>query len=157
MTHPAMPVSLMELLAIPLREREITNIPLGHEPQADVGRDSSRRGLVMRCHVGMNPDLRNPPRFIEGIFAISASLSNLTTIAKWLVISPALPMNLNRTVDLEERPLSLDAGRRAERLRFRRMIFAEHNGILNNGGTPRKGGSALHAEAVASTATATRF
>ena len=66
-------------------------------------------------------------------------------------------MNLNRTVDLEERPLSLDAGRRAERLRFRRMIFAEHNGILNNGGTPRKGASALHAEAVANTATATRF
>ena len=56
-------------------------------------------------------------------------------------------MNLNRTVDLEERPLSLDAGRRAERLRFRRMIFAEHNGILNNGGTPRKGASALHAGA----------
>src|SRR3990172_8352202 len=60
-----------------VREREITNIPLGHEPQADVGRDSSRRGLVMRCHVGMNPDLRNPPRFIEGIFAISASLREL--------------------------------------------------------------------------------
>jgi len=37
------------------------------------------------------------------------------------------------------------------------MIFAEHNGILNNGGTPRKGASALHAEAVANTATATRF
>ena len=66
-------------------------------------------------------------------------------------------MNLNRAVCLEERPLSLDAGRRAERLRFRRMIFAGRNGILNNGGTPRKGASALHAEAIANTATAFRF
>jgi len=59
-------------------------------------------------------------------------------------LSPALPRNLNRAVCLEERPLFLDAGRRAERLRFRRMIFAGRNGILNNGGTPRKGASALH-------------
>src|SRR3990172_7143797 len=69
----------------------------------------------------------------------------------------SLPMNLNRAVCLEERPLSLDAGCRAERLRFRRMIFAGRNGILNNGGTPRKGASALHAEAIANTATAFRF
>ena len=34
------------------------------------------------------------------------------------------------------------------------MISAEFNVILNNGGTPRKGASALHAEAVANTATA---
>ena len=66
-------------------------------------------------------------------------------------------MNLNRAIGLEERPLSLDAGRRAERLRFRRMIFAGRNGILNNGGTPRKGASALHTEAIANTATAFRF
>ena len=37
------------------------------------------------------------------------------------------------------------------------MIFAGRNGILNNGGTPRKGASALHAEAVANTATAFRL
>ena len=66
-------------------------------------------------------------------------------------------MNLNLAVGLEERPLCLDAGRRAERLRFRRMIFAGLNGILNNGGTPRKGASALHAEAIANTATVFRF
>ena len=70
---------------------------------------------------------------------------------------PYLPMNLNRTVGLEGRPLSLDARCRAERLRFRRMIFAGRNGILNNGGTPRKGASALHTEAIANTATAFRF
>jgi len=72
---------------------------------------------------------------------------------RFLQRSP-LPMNLNRTVGLEGRPLSLDARCRAERLRFRRMISAEFNVILNNGGTPRKGASALHAEAVANTATA---
>ena len=42
-------------------------------------------------------------------------------------------------------------------MRFRRMIFAGRNGILNNGGTPRKGASALHTEAIANTATAFRF
>lgn len=36
-------LSLDEGLRRAVREREITNIPLGHEPQADVGRDSSRR------------------------------------------------------------------------------------------------------------------
>src|SRR3972149_1025566 len=74
-----------------------------------------------------------------------------------LSLSLTLPMNLNRTVGLEERPLCLDAGCRAERLRFRRMIFAGLNGILNDGGTPRKGASALHAEAIANTATVFRF
>jgi len=37
------------------------------------------------------------------------------------------------------------------------MIFAGRNGILNNGGTPRKGASALHTETIANTATAFRF
>ncbi len=41
------------------RETEIKNIPPSHEPQADVGRDESRRdSLLVEKNVGMNPDLR---------------------------------------------------------------------------------------------------
>jgi len=67
---------------IRVRETEITNVPFGHEPHNDVGRDSSRRGWGMRRSVGMNPDLRNPPpvhkrHFYNSCISTSSSAGNV--------------------------------------------------------------------------------